>query len=176
MITLFPFTKKMLAFFRVWLSIKSLAINSLLKRNCRFKDNGREIKNQKISLSVLASCSLSSSRNLGSARKQPTFTGATTGFPAKWWLRNEHRNFILMTHYYTQILVVLLISWSQFPTLHDDHARDLKQNLVCACPHYKCTARIENYGKFPFFWCIICLCWRGVWLDKWNFKVATYSS
>ena len=176
MITLFPFTKKMLAFFRVWLSIKSLAINSLLKRNCRFKDNGREIKNQKISLSVLASCSLSSSRNLGSARKQPTFTGATTGFPAKWRLRNERRNFILMTHYYTQILVVLLISWSQFPTQHDDHARDLKQNLVCACPHYKCTARIENYGKFPFFSCTICLCWRGVWLDKWNFKEASYNS
>ena len=32
-----------------------------------------------------------------SLRKQPTFGDATTGFPAKWRLRNERRNFILMT-------------------------------------------------------------------------------
>ena len=129
-----------------------------------------------MNLSVLANYSLSWSRNLGSARKQPTFIGATTAFPAKGRLKNERRIFTLMTYYYTQILVVFLTSWSQFPTQHDEHTRDLKQNLVRACLHYKCTARIENYGKFPFLWYIICLCWRGVWLHKWNFKVATYSS
>ena len=32
-----------------------------------------------------------------SLRKQPTFGGATTGFPAKWRLRDEHINSILMT-------------------------------------------------------------------------------
>ena len=29
--------------------------------------------------------------------KQPTFYDNTTGFPAKWRLTNERRNFILMT-------------------------------------------------------------------------------
>ena len=32
-----------------------------------------------------------------SLRKQLTFCNATTGFRAKWWLRNEHRNSIPMT-------------------------------------------------------------------------------
>ena len=36
-------------------------------------------------------------RNL---RKQPTFCNATTGFPTKWRLRNERRNFIAMTCHY----------------------------------------------------------------------------
>ena len=36
---------------------------------------------------------------LSSLRKQPTFRGATTCFPAKsWHVRNERRNSILMTH------------------------------------------------------------------------------
>ena len=35
-----------------------------------------------------------------SLRKQPTFAGATTGFPAKWRLRNSRRNSILMTRHY----------------------------------------------------------------------------
>ena len=34
-------------------------------------------------------------------RKQPTFLDATTGFPAKWRLRNKRRNFILMTRHYS---------------------------------------------------------------------------
>ena len=51
--------------------------------------------------------------SLGSRRKQPTFRDATTGFPAKWRLRNEHRNSMLMTR---QIWVVFLIGWSKFPT------------------------------------------------------------
>ena len=34
-------------------------------------------------------------------RKQPTFLDATTGFPAKWRLRNERRNSILMTRHYS---------------------------------------------------------------------------
>ena len=35
-----------------------------------------------------------------SLRKLPTFRHATNGFPAKWRLRNERRNFILMTRHY----------------------------------------------------------------------------
>ena len=36
-------------------------------------------------------------------RKQPTFGDATTGFPAKWRLRNEHRNSTLMTRHYPDL-------------------------------------------------------------------------
>ena len=36
-------------------------------------------------------------------RRQTTFGDANTGFPAKWRLRNEHRNSILMTHHYPDL-------------------------------------------------------------------------
>ena len=36
-------------------------------------------------------------------RKQPTFLDATNGFPAKWRLRNERRNSILMTRRYPDL-------------------------------------------------------------------------
>ena len=36
----------------------------------------------------------------GSMRKQPTFGATTTGFPAKWRLRNELRSSIMMTRHY----------------------------------------------------------------------------
>ena len=75
-------------------------------------------------------------------RKQPTFGDSSTGFPAKWSLRSERRNSILMMHHYpalgsasdwlnqishaawpirstTQIWVVPLIDWIKFPTRHD---------------------------------------------------------
>ena len=38
-----------------------------------------------------------------SLTKQPTFRDATTGFPAKWRLRNERRNSILMTCQYPHL-------------------------------------------------------------------------
>ena len=40
---------------------------------------------------------------ISSLRKQPTFGDATTGFPAKWRLRNERRNSILMTRHYADL-------------------------------------------------------------------------
>ena len=40
---------------------------------------------------------------LCSLRKQPTFGDVTTGFPAKWRLRNKRRNSILMTRYYPDL-------------------------------------------------------------------------
>ena len=39
----------------------------------------------------------------GSLRKQRTLADTTTGFPAKWRLRNEHRNSILMTRHYPDL-------------------------------------------------------------------------
>ena len=38
-----------------------------------------------------------------SLRKQPTFGDATTGFPAKWRLKNERRNSILMTRHFPEL-------------------------------------------------------------------------
>ena len=38
-----------------------------------------------------------------SLRKKPTFGDATTGFPAKWRLRNEGRNSLLMTRHYPDL-------------------------------------------------------------------------
>ena len=42
----------------------------------------------------------SSFRSVFSLTKQPTFRDATTGFPAKWRLRNKCRNSILMMRHY----------------------------------------------------------------------------
>ena len=39
----------------------------------------------------------------GSLRKQPTFNDGNTGFPAKWHLRNERRNSILMARHYPDL-------------------------------------------------------------------------
>ena len=53
-----------------------------------------------------------------SLRKQPTFGNATTGFPAKWRLRNERRNSILMTRRYPDLASAS--DWlKKFPTRHD---------------------------------------------------------
>ena len=38
-----------------------------------------------------------------SLRKKPTFRDGTNGFPAKWGLRNEHRNSIMMTRHYSDL-------------------------------------------------------------------------
>ena len=40
---------------------------------------------------------------LSGVRKPPTFRDATTNFPAKWRLRNEGRNSVLMTYRYPDI-------------------------------------------------------------------------
>ena len=53
-----------------------------------------------------------------SLRKQPTFGDATTGFPAKWRLRNKR-----WWHVTTQIWVVLLIGWNKFSTRLFSQAR-----------------------------------------------------
>ena len=53
-----------------------------------------------------------------SLRKQPTFGDATTGFPAKWRLRKERRNSILMTRDYSD-LGSSRIGGIKFPTPHD---------------------------------------------------------
>ena len=49
---------------------------------------------------VLPTCPHLLSFPSGTMRKQSTFADATTGFPAKWRLRNERRNSIMMTRHY----------------------------------------------------------------------------
>ena len=44
----------------------------------------------------------------GSLRKQATNISDATGFPAKWRLRNEHRNSILMTCHFPDRVVLLI--------------------------------------------------------------------
>ena len=46
-----------------------------------------------------------------SLRKQPTFCAASTGFPAKWRLRNERGDSILITRYYPDLGSVSDRSW-----------------------------------------------------------------
>ena len=46
-----------------------------------------------------------------SLRKQPTFCAASTGFPAKWRLRNERGDSILLTRYYPDLGRVSDRSW-----------------------------------------------------------------
>ena len=43
-----------------------------------------------------------------SLRKQPTFGKATTGFPAKWRLRNSCRNSILMACHYPDLVSAMI--------------------------------------------------------------------
>ena len=54
-------------------------------------------------LIILKSLSILFGIKFLSLRKQVTFGNATTGFPAKWCLRNKHRNFILITRHYPDL-------------------------------------------------------------------------
>ena len=54
-------------------------------------------------LIILKSLSILFGIKFLSLRKQVTFGNATTGFPAKWCLRKEHRNFILITRHYPDL-------------------------------------------------------------------------
>ena len=48
-----------------------------------------------------------------SLRKQPTFRDASTGFPAKWRLRNERGDSILITRYFPDLGSVSDWSWRE---------------------------------------------------------------
>ena len=64
-----------------------------------------------------------------SLRKQPTFGDTTTGFHAKWHLRNERWNSILMMRHYPDLGSAFdwfahrwgghILGWIKFPTRHD---------------------------------------------------------
>ena len=63
-------------------------------------------------------CEKSNFQLLSYLRRQlPTFCDAATGLPAKWRLRNEHRNSMLMMCHYPNLGSAS--GWSKFPTWHD---------------------------------------------------------
>ena len=63
-------------------------------------------------------CEKSNFQLLSYLRRQlPTFCDAATGLPAKWRLRNEHRNSMLIMCHYPNLGSAS--GWSKFPTWHD---------------------------------------------------------
>ena len=77
-----------------------------------------------------------------SLRKQPTFHDATTGFPAKWRLKKERRNSILMTRHY--------------PDRGSDSDRRYRVgNLIQ--PIRRSTQVLNIAGNFPYVECALLL-------------------
>ena len=58
-----------------------------------------------------------------SLRKQPTFRNATTGFPAKRRLRNEHKNSILITRHHPDLVSVLVVPRGKFRKFASSNAK-----------------------------------------------------
>ena len=98
-------TRRKLSIFLSWLltnvSILNLSLfkqgNSLSAYNYNIPGNKKEYN---ISYHYFFTKICSFSYKPFSLRKQTTFGEATTGFPAKWRLRNELRNSILVTRHY----------------------------------------------------------------------------
>ena len=85
-------------------------------------------KNKRQHEALDASTKIGNSLSNSSLRKQPTFRDATTGFPAKWRLRNELTNAILMTRHYLDLFGWKFASTSQ---KHYSHLRSfLRRHFV----------------------------------------------
>ena len=72
-------------------------------------------------------------------RKQPTFRAATTGFPAKWRLRNERRNSILMTRHYPDLgwVICLIVPRGKFASTIWKVIMKRHQWNSCRCSLYE---------------------------------------
>ena len=104
-----------------------------------------EKKNKRQHDALDASTKIGSSLSSSSLRKQPTFRGATTGFPAKWRQRNELRNFVLVTRHYPDLFGWKFASTNQ---KHYSHLRSfLRRHFVG-----KTVVTSQNLGCFlrPF--------------------------
>ena len=62
---------------------------------CQIKESCRQTSRHLPAIKAFVTCT--------SLRKQPTFCDGTNGFPAKWRLKNERRNSILMTCHYPDL-------------------------------------------------------------------------
>ena len=88
-------------------------------------------------------------RNTRSLRKQPTFRDATTGFFAKWRLRNERRNSILMTRHYPDL--VNASYWLNQISLATRPIRSIPQIWVVSRHQYEISALVlqRHFGEKP---------------------------
>ena len=73
---------------------------------------------------------------------QPTFRDATTGFPAKWRLRNDYRNSILMTCHYPDLGSAF--DWSCRETNLSQPIRNAIQIWVMTCHRYGISAFVSQ--------------------------------
>ena len=77
-----------------------------------------------------------------SLRKQPTFCAASTGFPAKWRLRNERGDSILLTRYYPDLGRVSDRSWRVGNSLQP--IRSTTQNWLVTHHQYGFSALVSQ--------------------------------
>ena len=73
-------------------------------------------------------------------KKQPTIRDATTGFPAKWSIRNERRNSILMTRHYPDLFHARLCFWLVenllYPIIHPGAEMQRKFDSILAIVNF----------------------------------------
>ena len=110
---------------------------------------------------------------ISSLSKQPTFGNATTGFPTKWRLRNEHRNSILMTHHYSDLggasdwlnqishaaqlirstTQIWVVTRHQYGTSVPVSRRHFTGKPVMGSQNVRCFLRLDNQPWANFFLC-----------------------
>ena len=92
--------------------------------------------------------------DFSSLRKQPTFCEATTGFAAKWRLRNERRNSIMMTRHYPDLSSVSY--WScrvgKFASANQKHYPDLGSDPLSVWNFYARFSDVFSRGNPWWRW------------------------
>ena len=101
-------------------------------------------------------------RQYASLRKQLTFGDATTGFPAKFRLRNKRRNSILMTHH--QPYLGSASDWLNQISHEAGPIRSTTQIWVVTCHEYRISAPVslmaKTVGASPNVGCFLRLQYR----------------
>ena len=93
-----------------------------------------------------------------SLRKQPTFGDTTTGFPAKWRLRDECRNSILMTRHYPYL--VSASDWScRVGIFFFQPIRSTTQIWVVTRHQYGISALVSQTSFGGEISCSVAKCW-----------------
>ena len=93
-------------------------------------------------------------------KKQPTICNVVAGFPANWCSRNKHRNSTLVKD--TSLPRsghLLLISWSKFPSWHNQSEALVTQIRAVTCHQYgmsvlvpQTSFRRETSGGVAKYW------------------------
>ena len=126
----------------------------------------------------------------GSLRKQLTFGDATTGFPAKWSLRNERRNSILMTRHFPELgsvsdwlnqishaarpirstTQIWVVTRHQYGFLHSFLRRHLAGKPLVASPNVGCFLRLEERTFSHYTVLVLELLYQGI-KCKWSHEI-----